>query len=95
MSLESEFVFLIFDIPEVLCCAGVGPQTWGFNTLVPTLSGQNHQINRTGKHQIRIGKATVTSCDNLATNGVIHTINQVLIPQRHQAPSFGLFLFDI
>lgn len=80
---------------EVLCCAGVGPQTFGFNTIVPTLAQQNHQIGRTGKHQIRIGKATVTSCDNLATNGVIHTINKVLIPQRHQGPSFGMFLFDV
>lgn len=92
---QPESMSLITYFIEVLCCAGVGPQTFGFNTMVPAMSGQSHQVGRTGKHQIRIGKATVTSCDNLANNGVIHTINKVLLPQRHQGPGFGLFLFDI
>ncbi|RZC39086.1 transforming growth factor-beta-induced protein ig-h3 [Asbolus verrucosus] len=82
-------------LTEILCCSGVGPQSWGFNTLVPTLSRQHHQVGRTGSHQIRIGRAVVTSCDNLATNGVVHTINKVLFPQRPTSPSFGgFFLFD-
>ncbi|XP_063903324.1 transforming growth factor-beta-induced protein ig-h3 [Zophobas morio] len=83
-------------LTEVLCCSGVGPQSWGFSTLVPTLSRQHHQVGRTGSHQIRIGRAVVTSCDNLATNGVVHTVNKVLFPQRPTSPSFGgFFLFDI
>ncbi|XP_044266983.1 transforming growth factor-beta-induced protein ig-h3 [Tribolium madens] len=82
-------------LTEVLCCSGVGPQSWGFNTLVPTMTRQHHQVGRTGSHQIRIGRAVVTSCDNLATNGVLHTVNKVLFPQRPTSPSFGgFFLFD-
>jgi transforming growth factor-beta-induced protein len=82
-------------LTEVLCCSGVGPQSWGFNSLVPTMSRQHLQVGRTGSHQIRIGRAVVTSCDNLATNGVVHTVNKVLFPQRPTSPSFGgFFLFD-
>ncbi|XP_044753028.1 transforming growth factor-beta-induced protein ig-h3 [Coccinella septempunctata] len=81
-------------LTEILCCSGVGPQTWGFNSLVPTLSEQNLQIGRTGTHQIRIGRGVVTSCDNLATNGVVHSINEVFFPQRHVANVGGYFLFD-
>lgn len=83
-------------LTEVLCCAGVGPQSWGFNSLVQTLSRQHHQVSRSGGQQIRVGKAVVTSCDNLATNGVVHTINKVLFPQRASSPNIGGFLlFDL
>ncbi|KAL3283362.1 hypothetical protein HHI36_006510, partial [Cryptolaemus montrouzieri] len=82
-------------LTEILCCTGVGPQTWGFNSMVPTLANRNVQIGRTGNHQIRIGRGVVTSCDNLATNGVVHSINRVFFPQQ-QIPANvgGFFLFD-
>lgn len=82
-------------LTEILCCAGVGPRTWGFNSVVPTMAHQNHQIGRTGSHQIHIGRAIVTSCDNLATNGVIHSVNKILYPLKPQNTNIGgIFLFD-
>lgn len=82
-------------LAEILCCNGVGPQPWGFNNLVKTLSHQIQQISRRGDHQIRIGRATVTKCDSLATNGVVHTVDKILFPHSTQEPTFGFFFFDI
>ncbi|XP_018571174.1 transforming growth factor-beta-induced protein ig-h3 [Anoplophora glabripennis] len=84
-------------LTEVLCCAGVGPQSWGFSSFVSTLGSSHVEIGRSGS-QIRINKGVVTSCDTLATNGVIHTINKVLLPRRQPvSPTIGggFFLFDI
>ncbi|KAJ8920689.1 hypothetical protein NQ315_004828, partial [Exocentrus adspersus] len=84
-------------LTEVLCCAGVGPQSWGFSSFVTTLGSGHVEIGRSGS-QIRINKGVITSCDTLATNGVVHTINKVLLPRRPQvSPTIGggFFLFDI
>jgi len=81
-------------LTEVLCCAGVGPQTWGFNSVASTMAGQHQQVARSGAHQVRIGRATVTRCDRMARNGVVHTVNRVLFPQRPHHPQLGFFFFD-
>ncbi|XP_031358607.1 transforming growth factor-beta-induced protein ig-h3-like, partial [Photinus pyralis] len=81
-------------LTEVLCCSGVSRQGWGFDTLIRTLNHQHQSVSRHGE-QIRIGGASVLECDDLATNGVIHTINKVLLPQQTRSPGFGFFLFDI
>ncbi|KAJ8955545.1 hypothetical protein NQ318_001375 [Aromia moschata] len=83
-------------LTEVLCCAGVGPQSWGFSSYVSTLGNNNVEVGRSGS-QIRINRGVVTSCDNVATNGVLHTINRVLLPRQPQVPTIGggFILFDI
>lgn len=82
-------------LTEVLCCSGVGPQPWGFSNVVPSLAGQQQYISRNNQHSIRIGRGVVTRCDSVATNGVLHTINRVLFPQRPHPNHFGgFFLFD-
>lgn len=82
-------------LTEVLCCSGVGPRAWGFNNVVPTMFNQHVEVGRVGS-KIRINRATVTSCDNLATNGVLHNINKILVPQK-PINTFGgsFFLFDL
>lgn len=81
---------------EVLCCAGVGPQSWGFSSYVSTLNNNQVEVGRTGS-RIRINRAVVTSCDNLATNGIVHTVNRILMPGGPQIATIGggFFLFDI
>lgn len=80
---------------EILCCSGVGPRSWGFSSFVSTLGNNQVEVGRSGS-RIRINRAVVTSCDNLATNGIVHTINKVLLPRSPQVPSIGgFFLFDI
>ncbi|KAK9869588.1 hypothetical protein WA026_003339 [Henosepilachna vigintioctopunctata] len=82
-------------LTEILCCAGVGPHNWGFNSLVSTFSHRRLHVGRSGNHQIRIGRGVVTSCDNLATNGVVHSINKVFFPNEELPENVGgFFLFD-
>lgn len=83
-------------ISEVLCCSGVGPHTWGFNSFIPTLGNQKVEVGRTGS-QVRVNRAVVTSCDNLATNGVLHTINKVLAPRKQPVTALGggFLFFDL
>lgn len=93
---KAEEVLKMHVLTEVLCCSGVGPHTWGFNSFVPTLGSQRVEVGRTGS-QVRVNRAVVTSCDNLATNGVLHTINKVLAPKKPAVATIGggFFLFDL
>ncbi|CAH1994625.1 unnamed protein product [Acanthoscelides obtectus] len=83
-------------LTEVLCCSGVGPQSWGFSSLVSTLGESQVEVGRTGS-RIRINRAVVTNCDTVATNGVIHTVNKVIAPRQPQVAAIGggFFLFDL
>ncbi|CAG9825393.1 unnamed protein product [Phaedon cochleariae] len=92
---KANFVLKNHVLTEVLCCSGVGPQSWGFNSYVSTLANTQVEVGRTGS-RVRINRAVVTSCDNLATNGILHTINKVLLPRQPQTASLGgLLFFDI
>jgi uncharacterized surface protein with fasciclin (FAS1) repeats len=47
---------------------------------IKTLNGERVRV-RVSAGKVRVGGATVTSADVLASNGVIHVINKVLIPR--------------
>ncbi|KAF5277770.1 hypothetical protein FQR65_LT03750 [Abscondita terminalis] len=79
-------------LTEILCCSGVPRQAWGFNNLIHTLGSQHQSAAKFGD-DIRIGGATVAHCDDVATNGVIHTINKVLYPQQSRTPTFQFLFF--
>ncbi|ERL91857.1 hypothetical protein D910_09181 [Dendroctonus ponderosae] len=93
---KAEEVLRNHVLTEVLCCAGVGPHTWGFNSYVPTMGNQRVEVGRTG-NQIHVNRAVVTSCDTVAVNGVLHTINKVLAPKKAPVTSVGggFFFFDL
>lgn len=92
---KAEYLLKHHVLTEVLCCSGVGPHSWGFSSFVSTLANTQVEVGRTGS-RIRINRAVVTGCDNLATNGVVHTINKVLLPRQPQVSSIGgFFLFDL
>jgi uncharacterized surface protein with fasciclin (FAS1) repeats len=51
---------------------------------VPTVNGQTVRVNGTGGKlgpAVRVNDANVTSADILASNGVIHVIDKVLLPR--------------
>ncbi|MFM2422664.1 MAG: hypothetical protein RL291_1194 [Pseudomonadota bacterium] len=48
-----------------------------------TKSVQGKEISINGTNGVMVDKATVTSADIEATNGVIHIIDQVITPQAH------------
>lgn len=50
----------------------------GKKVRVRTVNGQTVRVD--GTHGVRVNNATVTTADVLASNGVIHIINRVLLP---------------
>lgn len=54
-------------------------QLAGKRLSVATVQGQSLHVN--GKHGVRVNKSTVTTADIIATNGVIHVIDKVLLPK--------------
>jgi len=54
-------------------------QIAGKRLSVATVQGQKLHVN--GKHGVKINKSNVTTADIIATNGVIHVIDKVLLPK--------------
>ena len=54
-------------------------QLAGQRLSVSTVQGQNVHVN--GTHGVKVNDATVTSADIVASNGVIHVIDKVLLPK--------------
>ena len=52
-----------------------------WSQLVPTVEGQNLWIRKLWWGTVKVNNARVISADVLATNGVIHVIDEVLIPR--------------
>lgn len=54
-------------------------QLAGQRLSVATVQGQNVHVN--GTHGVKVNDATVISADIVASNGVIHVIDKVLLPK--------------
>ena len=54
-------------------------QLAGKRLSVETVQGQSLHVN--GKNGVRVNKSNVTAADIMATNGVIHVIDKVLLPK--------------
>lgn len=69
-------------VNDVVCCAGIIPTNWPFVRSIESLNGANLRITR--ERRPKIENAGVTKCDALATNGIVHEINDIIVPQRRQ-----------
>ncbi|XP_073987184.1 transforming growth factor-beta-induced protein ig-h3-like [Rhodnius prolixus] len=70
-------------INDTLCCSGVGASSWPFFSTVTTSSGRELETDRS-RGRTMFGRFTVTSCDKIAKDGVIHKIDGVLLPpEKH------------
>ncbi len=54
-------------------------QLTGQRLNVATVQGQNVHVD--GRNGVTVNKSTVTTADIMATNGVIHVIDKVLLPE--------------
>lgn len=70
------------SVLDVLCCAGIVKSDWPFVRLVKTINDVDLKLNRDRRPKIQ--NAGVTKCDIIATNGVIHEINDVINPKQLQ-----------
>jgi len=69
-------------VNDVVCCAGIIPTNWPFVRSIETLNGVHLRITRDRRPKVE--NAGVTKCDNIAANGIIHEINDVIVPTRRQ-----------
>ena len=59
-------------------------------TSPPTVQGGTLQVTKDGRGRLKVNDATITKADIKASNGVIHIINQVLMPPADgMAPAAG------
>ncbi|KAK7101208.1 transforming growth factor-beta-induced protein ig-h3-like [Littorina saxatilis] len=65
-----------------LCCSGIFNNPW-WRTQVRTLGGVV-SLSRDRSGRPRVNDAMIDSCDNTATNGVVHGIDSVLLPEPEQ-----------
>lgn len=71
-------------VNDVVCCTGITPTSWPFVRTIEAMSGNNLRINR--DRRPRIENAMIIKCDVMATNGLIHEINDVILSKEKQKP---------
>lgn len=79
---ELENLIKTHIVNDVVCCAGIIPTNWPFVRSIESLNGHHLRITRDRRPKIQ--NAGVTKCDNVATNGIIHEVNDVIIPSNRQ-----------
>lgn len=77
-------------VNDVVCCAGIIPTNWPFVRSIEAVNGVRLRITRDRRPKIE--NAGVTKCDSVTVNGIIHEINDVIVPsQRPQRPQQQTF----
>ncbi|XP_050737011.1 periostin-like isoform X2 [Eriocheir sinensis] len=66
-------------LKEHLCCAGINPNTWFFMDHKRPLEGPPIHLRRTIAGRIMAGSARITHCSAPSKNGLVHTINHLLL----------------
>ncbi|KAF8797136.1 Transforming growth factor-beta-induced like protein [Argiope bruennichi] len=90
----AEKILKLHILPEVLCCNGISHSSPFHRQYVRTLDGSIIPTYRGLGERIRFGRAKATQCDIPATNGLVHSINRVILPERPRTPTlFGMDLF--
>ncbi|XP_063706199.1 transforming growth factor-beta-induced protein ig-h3 isoform X2 [Culicoides brevitarsis] len=79
---QKEFLIKSHIIPEVMCCAGITQSQWPFVRSIPALSQAHLRLDRDRRPKIQ--NAGITKCDIIATNGIIHEINDLIAVQKQR-----------
>uniref|UniRef100_A0A1I8N201 FAS1 domain-containing protein n=1 Tax=Musca domestica TaxID=7370 RepID=A0A1I8N201_MUSDO len=79
---ELENLIKTHIVNDVVCCAGIIPTNWPFVRSIESYNGHHLRITRDRRPKIQ--NAGITKCDNVATNGIVHEINDVIIPNSRQ-----------
>ncbi|XP_064605989.1 LOW QUALITY PROTEIN: periostin-like [Liolophura sinensis] len=70
-------------IRDTVCCSGIFGGQWFLRQQLRTSSGETFPMDRSRDNGPKIGNAFIKSCDLMATNGVVQTMDRVLV-KRHQ-----------
>lgn len=82
---QTEFLIKSHIIPEVMCCAGITQSQWPFVRSIQALSHANLRLDRDRRPKIQ--NAGITKCDIIATNGIIHEVNDLIAIQPQHQPN--------
>lgn len=93
-SAELEEIVKNHILPEVMCCSGIVRTEWPFTRTISTIS--KNQLTLTRDRRPKVQNAGVTKCDKVASNGVIHEVNDVIhvLPRREPTNSFYNTFFN-
>lgn len=82
---QMEFLIKSHIIPEVICCAGITQSQWPFVRSIQALSQAHLRLDRDRRPKIQ--NAGITKCDIIATNGIIHEVNDLIAFQQQRQPA--------
>ncbi|KAG7158339.1 Periostin-like 2 [Homarus americanus] len=66
-------------LKEHVCCAGINPSTWLFMDHKRPLDGPPLHVRRINSGRLMAGRARITHCSAPTLNGLVHTVNQLLV----------------
>ncbi|KAK7082117.1 hypothetical protein SK128_015083 [Halocaridina rubra] len=69
-------------LKEHICCTGINPNTWLFMDHKRALDGSAVHVRRTNTGRLMAGPARITHCSAPTQNGLVHTVNDLLVNIR-------------
>ncbi|XP_046676048.1 transforming growth factor-beta-induced protein ig-h3-like [Homalodisca vitripennis] len=64
-----------------VCCSSISSIPWPFTNNVKTIDGRKIQVNRDRRNRVLFGNSATEKCDVIATDGIVHIVDNVLLPQ--------------
>lgn len=87
---ELEAIIKNHIVPDVMCCAGIVKSEWPFTRTIQTIS--KNQLTLTRDRRPKVQNASVTKCDQIANNGILHEINDLInVLPRQELPSNNFY----
>jgi len=69
-------------ITDWVCCNSITPMPWPLNNYVRTVGGHKVEVNRARDNTVMFGSSAVSKCDVIATDGILHVVDNVLLPDN-------------
>ncbi|KAK3089751.1 hypothetical protein FSP39_006188 [Pinctada imbricata] len=80
---QLQTVLKLHVIKGFLCCAGIFEDNFFHRNRISSLEGTRLRIRKEGD-QLMVQSSTISSCDLTGTNGVVHAIDSVILPNQKQ-----------
>lgn len=92
-------------LTEPVCCSSITSVPWPFINTVKTLQGRKIEVNSVlFRNKVLFGPSMTEQCDIMANDGIIHIVNNVLLPHTSRTkmgsvafgtPNKQIFLYGI
>nr|KAG5705886.1 hypothetical protein BaRGS_030776 [Batillaria attramentaria] len=75
------YILRLHVIQDNLCCAGIFRNPWWRQQRSTALSGDPLFLSRDRTDTPIVNDVSISNCDNIATNGIVHGVDSVLLPR--------------